>query len=367
MRGTWLKAIVTLVACIGGTAVAHPVLTFTEHVETRPHKNSSVKGGSEESTIHVTLGRNYVVTERKGTRSILDFEKRRIYQVSLAQKTFSESSLYAVLGFHAMELQNRVRLNAVLNAAKVESSSNTPALAEHLFSLRAAGQDTAIDSSRSGGTTAYRWQGTELLTVSDSARQLPAKGDQAQYWRWLRYTAGGHPAIYASLGSREGVPEKLTVLRPDAAADKLMTLTLASMTNEADAPYSLAGFTRADAPREPYLTLLKLDAAAADDEQREAAILHERDEATAKGRFLDAAWRTSRIKSRREARTPCGSLRFGSASLRIRMPDRSSHQSGQQMRSRREEVSRRSGPCAARPRLLMRTCSTCSPRTISTD
>src|SRR5688572_12750959 len=105
MRGSCLKALVALVAYVGSTAAAHPVLTFTEHVETRPYKGSTVRAGSEERTIRVTLGRSYAYTDRKDSRYILDFEKRRIYQVSLSDKTFSESSLYTVLGFHAIELQ----------------------------------------------------------------------------------------------------------------------------------------------------------------------------------------------------------------------------------------------------------------------
>jgi hypothetical protein len=284
-----VKALVALGVCLGVPApgVAHPVLSFDEHTETRPLKNSTVKAGSEEFPLRVTLGKSFAVAEAKGARHILDFEKRRVYRVHLADKKYYESSMFAVLGFHAMELQNRVRLNAMLNAAKVETETNVPALAEHLFSLRAPGQSTVIDSAPSNGATEYRWNGKELLSISDKSQALPS-GYQSQYWRWLRYTVGGHPSIYSALDARAGVPERLKVLRPDVGGT-VVTLQLTGITNDADAPYSLVGLAPSAPEREPYITLRKVggDAKASLTARNEAA-LRERDGATAQGRLLDA-------------------------------------------------------------------------------
>ncbi len=269
---------------------AHPVLAFVEQTVTSPAKDSKEKPTREEFPVTVVLGDHYVSTESQGTRRILDFEHRRLYRLDLNAHTFEDDSLFIVFGFNAMELQNRIAMNRMLLAAKLNDAaeSNTPALMEHLFSLRADGQNTVIDSAHSGDATVYRFKTTELLSISDKSRPLPA-GSQAQYWRWLRYTAGGHPQIYADLEKRTGVPELLRVSRWQKPADQIVTLRLTSVTNAADAPYSLAGFTRAPAKEEPFLTLEKVGrdssaklAAVADATQRD------RDTAMAQGKMLDA-------------------------------------------------------------------------------
>jgi tetratricopeptide (TPR) repeat protein len=252
-----IKAFVGLAALtFAGLAAAHPVLEFVEHTEIRPNEKSNVKAASAEQTLRVTLGRNYVSMDEKDTRMIIDFEKRRVFNLKLGEKTYVEASLFAPVGFADMELQNRLRLHAVLDAAKVDTSTMTPALVEHLFSLQAAGQNTVIDGTRENGATVYRWQGKELLAISDKSQPLPL-GYQPQLWRWMRHRIGGHPKIYAAMDSRTGVPEMLKMLRPDIA-EKIITLRLASVTNGPDVPYSLAGFTRAEPTREPLRTLEKV-------------------------------------------------------------------------------------------------------------
>lgn len=271
-----------------GQVAAHPVLEFVERTETRPRENSDVKAGTQQSLLRVTLGGNHLVMETDGTRYIMDFEKRRTFNLKVGEKTFVEGSLFATLGFAAMELQNRVALSAMLRAAKVEADSMVPALAEHVFSLLAAGQNTVIDRIQQDGTTLFRWQGKELFSVSGSVQRLPP-GYMPEYWRWVRYRVGGHPKIHAALQASEGVPASLYMLRPDVA-EKHTTLQLRSVTNEADVPYSLAGYSRITPDREPWLTSRKIAADAGVGRQAAAgAATAARDAAAVgQGRLLDA-------------------------------------------------------------------------------
>lgn len=279
-----------LCAALVASAHAHPVLTFTEQIVTHPSEAgaASAKPGTEQFPVTVTLGRKYLRVDAQNTRQIYDFERHRLYRVDLKQKTFEESSLFSVLGFRAMELENRLHIGSVLDSAKVASDAQAPALAEHLLSLTAPDADTVIETVHANGTTTYRWKTKDLLSVSDATRPL-ADGYQPEYWRYLRYAIGGHPKIYADLDKRSGVPEVLRALQPDGA-EKSITLHLTGVTNPPDAPYSLDGYTRAAPKREPYVSLQKIgpDATAALAARAEAA-KRDRDTAAASGKMLDAA------------------------------------------------------------------------------
>jgi hypothetical protein len=277
-------------AILAGAAHAHPVLTFAEQIVTQaPAKGATgPKAGTEQFPVTVTLGRKYLSIDARGSRDIYDFERRRIYHLHLKDKTYDEASLYSVLGFRAMELQNRLYINSVLGEAKVATDAQAPALSEHLLSLVAPEENTVIETAAANGTTSYRWKNKELLSVSDKTRPLTA-GYQADYWRYLRYAIGGHPKIYADLEKRSGVPEMLQALRPDAG-EKHITLRLTGLTNPPDAPYSLEGFTRAAPKREPYVTLQKIGSDGASTlATRAAAAKRDRDAAAAAGKMLDAA------------------------------------------------------------------------------
>lgn len=285
-----LRTLFALTACLGWTCAthAHPVLSFVEQSVTQPAPESKGKPKSEEFPVTVTLGHQYLSVDAQGTRQIYDFERRRIHRLNLADQTYESSSLYTVLAFNSMEMQNRMQVAAMLNAAKVTNASQEPALIEHLFSMTADGQDTVIDSAQAKGATAYSWKGKELLSISDKMRPLPADY-QAEYWRWLRYAIGGHPKVYSEMEKRSGVAELIRTLRP-GVADQVITLRLTNITNAADAPYSLAGFTRTDPKREPYLAIQKIgtDGPAGLAARSEAA-KRDRDAATEQGRILDAA------------------------------------------------------------------------------
>ncbi|MEO8314320.1 MAG: hypothetical protein ABI645_05940 [Pseudomonadota bacterium] len=276
-----------LLSAAAGNAMANPELEFVEHTEIHANPKANVKAGSEESQLRVTLGRNYISTESKDGRVILDFEKRRVFNLKLGEKTYSEGSLFFPFGFAIMELKNRVAISAALGAAKLDADGMAPALAEHLFSLQVPGQNTAIESKRAADATEYLWQGRQLLSISDKSQPLPS-GYLPQYWKWLRYRVGGHPKIYTALDSRSGVPELLKVLRVDTA-EKFVTLRLVSVTNGPDASYSLAGFRRVEPDREPFLTLGKVPRDSRTTlKSSMSAVLADRDAAAAQGRMLDA-------------------------------------------------------------------------------
>jgi hypothetical protein len=299
MKITWLglttRWLVAFVACglCSAPLVAHPVLTFAVVSHKEPAKDTTsggqvVQPSTETYPLVVTLGHQYLTVEAQGTRTIYDFARLRILRLNLANATFTDDSLYMDIGFRAMEFQNRILLGTALQAGKVAVNPMEPALMEQLFSLSNPKGKTLIDQRHATGVTEFYWGQQKLMSVSDRTQELPP-GYQSEYWRFLRYYAGGHPKIYAALGSIKGVPEKVVFVLNNMGTET-REMTLNSIHNDADAPFSLQGLAPAPRPDEsPYSTLKILgpDAAARLAERVESTATA-RDAAFAKGQILDA-------------------------------------------------------------------------------
>jgi len=266
---------------------AHPVLTFvvTSHIEVS--KGPPQAPTDETFPLIVTLGHRFLTVEAKDVRTIYDFDRNRIFELDLRKKTYQDVSLYSNIGFRVLEFYNRTHLGNAIRAAQTETPIMQPALVEHLFSLTDDDSQTVIDNTSQNGETAFLWRQHILMTVSSKTEKLPA-AHQAEYWRFMRYYAGGHPEIYASLSLVKGVPKKITVVRTDQNTEtRIMTLT--GIATPADAGYALDGFMLSMPDREPYTTLKLVAAdAAAQVKTRAAEALSDRDSAMSQGRYLDA-------------------------------------------------------------------------------
>jgi len=290
----WLTAPVA-VACglLMAPLAAHPVLSFAvaSHKESPAGLKSStgqaVPSSDERFALTVTLGHQYLIVEARGARTIYDFARQRILRLNLTSKTYTDDSLYMDIAFRAAEFQNRLRLGAALQAAKLDAVLAQVHLTEQLFSLTDPKHPTDIDEHHSDGQTLFSWQDHKLVSVSDKTRELPPSY-QSEYWRFLRYYAGGHPKIYAALASVQGVPDKITFVLPNLQAET-REIALNGIHVEADAPYSLDGFTRTMPDQAPYSTLKLLGPnAAAQLAQRVDATVKDRNAAFSQGHVLDA-------------------------------------------------------------------------------
>lgn len=281
-----------LIALMALPLAAHPVLQLTVTSHKRPAAGMTSAGkpvqpSDETFALRVTLGHQYLITEEKGTRTIYDFERLRIFRIALASATFTDDSLYSDIGFRAMEFQNRLMLGSALQAGKVAANPMEPVLTEQLFSLSNPKGNTPIEQRHAGGNSEFFSGQHRLVSVSEKTQELPP-AYRAEYWRFLRYYAGGHPQVYASLKALNGVPQKITFTLTNMGTET-RDIVLDAITSVADAPYSLEGLTRAAPDGEPYntLTLLGADAAAKLVERSETTI-KVRDAAIAQGQVLDA-------------------------------------------------------------------------------
>jgi tetratricopeptide (TPR) repeat protein len=293
----WLTVLVA-VACGIATAplTANSALTFTvaSHKESPEGLKSSgqpVPNSDESFPLAVTLGHQYLIVEAQGTRTIYDFARQRIMTLNLANKSYSDASLYALLGLRDLEFQNRLMMGALLSTAKAGLTDNfamQPVFAEQAFSITDTKHEASIDQRQADGETEFVWQDKKLLSISNKTRKLPA-GYQSEYWRFLRYYAGGHPKIYAALASVQGVPEKITFVLQGGPQTETREISLNTIRTEADGPYSLDGFAATTPEEAPYSTLKLLGPdAAAQLALRAEATVKDRDAAIGQGQVFDA-------------------------------------------------------------------------------
>jgi len=163
------------------------------HLRRRPtHRTKPTQPGTpppgtttERFTVTVMLGDHYLSSRDESETSYLDFARRRSYRISASSQTFSNTSLYAEIGFRSAELLNREKLSAAM--AKFASSphdSMDPVLAEHSLSVQSTKRTTLIAVNTAGDTsftyrekllTSYATEGF-TLTQTESApfRALPA-------------------------------------------------------------------------------------------------------------------------------------------------------------------------------------------------
>jgi hypothetical protein len=147
---------------------------------------------------------------------IYDFKTRRRYAVNTAAREYVEYSLYDTLGFRVMELQNRVRLQAML---AVPMPAMNMAVQENELSLL-KGAPGAVDEKTVDGTRSYSIGGIQLATWSEAGAKVAAD-DAAQFARFMRYAQGGHPQLLDKLaqGRRDSAaPELCPQRRPHFAA-----------------------------------------------------------------------------------------------------------------------------------------------------
>ena len=292
-----LRSLTALIAVgcgiMSAPLAAHAVLTFTvaSHKESPEGLKSSgqpVPTSDESFPLTVTLGHQYLIVEARGMWTIYDFARQRIMALNLANKSYTDASLYAPLGFRDLEFQNPIMMGTVLSAAKIDSLATQPAFAEQTFSITDPKHETSIDQRQADGETEFLWQDKKLLSISNKTRELP-DGYQSEYWRFLRYCAGGHPKIYVALASVQGVPEKITFVLQDGPQTETREIALNAIRTQADGPYSLEGFAAATPDEAPYSTLKLLGPdAAAQLAQRADATVKDRDAAIGQGRVFDA-------------------------------------------------------------------------------
>jgi tetratricopeptide (TPR) repeat protein len=205
----------------------------------RTDKNSRKK--PVESPLTVVLGNNYFSRDNGDSRTIYDFEKKRIVTVDEKKKEYTDASLFSDIGFRVSELKNRQFLGGIMAKAGLKENPMALSFSEHIFSMEIPKTNTTLEETRQQGNISFSADGKVLMEVSEKGSIVT--GDElGRYIRFLRYTYGGHPAIIRKLIQNGKIPEKMVTNLYNVSTDTI-TLTLESIRSAPDAPCSLAGYT----------------------------------------------------------------------------------------------------------------------------
>lgn len=162
-------------------AVEELVLDFT--TETKSTKHASDKSGkptnpppeTTKGKMTVGLGDNYFYVNKGDQKRLYRFDTRRVLTADATKKENADCSLYAYVGFRAMELANRLVMRKALIVLQDKSvSMGDDIQLETLFAMpipkEEGGSKTIIDAkgTRDGGT-AYSVKGKVLATFKPGA------------------------------------------------------------------------------------------------------------------------------------------------------------------------------------------------------
>ena len=206
-------------------------------------RSNDDKGPPAKQTIHLTLGKRWVQWDDGSDRGVYDFGRRVAIFVDREAHRLDEESLFALLSGRQAELENRLRLGGVLEAAKVRANPMAATMAEHQLSLRpeTAGA-SGIRKISGAGEQRYLWQEKELFSYSTELVPLP-DADRDLYIRYVRYVVGGHPEILGDLQKLNGIPRWLRY--SDPVLGEARRLDVVSTKKTPDTPYALPSLEKA--------------------------------------------------------------------------------------------------------------------------
>ncbi|MYM23904.1 hypothetical protein GTP46_14720 [Duganella sp. FT135W] len=187
----------------------------------------------------VTLADSYMAVDTSQGRVIYDFKTHRRFAVNTAAKEYVEYSLFDTLGFRVVEMQNRVGLQGMLAAAKIDVPVMNMAVQENELSLL-NGAPGAIDEKVEGGTRSYSIGGVKLAAWSDAGAKVAA-GDAAQFARFMRYAEGGHPQLLDKLAKGGVIPAHISLF---ISGDRTARLDISAVRTVEPQAYDLKGYQR---------------------------------------------------------------------------------------------------------------------------
>jgi len=229
----------------------HLAFGLTEDVDVPAQNDGKIPAThtSNQQHIEVFLGDGYMDVQSDEGRAMFDFTGQKIFTLSSKDKTYAITSLYAVIGFRAMELQNRVFIAGTLNAAGVKDIPEGEAYAENELSLRLPNSPPLPTPTTSGNTLTYSYNGKPLFSRPSDGQKLSAS-EAAQLVRFIRYQFGLHPDILDAWQKEATLPGHFDIYQYNTENTHLQfaLLRLDRMEHKFTPLAELTGFKETDDP-----------------------------------------------------------------------------------------------------------------------
>jgi hypothetical protein len=229
-------------------------VTTTERTVESPG-STAVKGGGKDETTQGELVVRMTPTELwisdSAMEVVYDFAGHRTYHVHRKDGTYSESSVFADVGFREYEMQNRKYLAEVLEKAtsdagkKTNTASHVLLDTECAFGLEASPPaggdvlDTTVESVRE-----FRLAGETRLRYRPAEDAMP-DAFRPGLRRFLTYGARIHPRIAERIEGNRFPPALLEYRVREMTSEQTVRLELRESARDDAAKPSLAGLKRA--------------------------------------------------------------------------------------------------------------------------
>jgi hypothetical protein len=187
-------------------------LEVNSHVEAE--KGSKNTPADSHAVLNVTLAENYFVVNSAQQTSVYDFDKRRRVVIDHLTKTRVEYSLYDTVGFRVLELRNRISIDKVLAAAKIDQQAKGPVDNEHALSIQDK-SSPALQVTTKGDEEVFSSSSGVLFRRSLRGSSVSPK-EAIMFAQFMRYVYGGHPQILAALAKNQTIASQFELVTRQA-------------------------------------------------------------------------------------------------------------------------------------------------------
>jgi tetratricopeptide (TPR) repeat protein len=188
----------------------------------------------------VTLADTYIAVQSPKVRTIYDFSARRRIEIDLAARTYVDFSLFDMLGFRVMEMENRKVLNGALASVKLDAALGRTVDIENELAV-AKDKASVIDEKTDGDMLRFSSGGMELASWSKSGAKVDA-ADAARFAQFVRYTQGGHPQLLEKLAKSGMIPDRLTLTMRSAGGVRTLNLAMAAVQPAQPPAHDVKGY-----------------------------------------------------------------------------------------------------------------------------
>jgi tetratricopeptide (TPR) repeat protein len=215
------------------------------------YSSTGLLEGAGPGTAKITFAPDGFRIEESGKEVAYDFNKKRVYAISRADKTYTATDLNAMVYFRVMELGNRLKLQKVLDGVKATTKSPmlSPIESETVFGMVLPGEKAVSISERTtGDTTTYTHDDKALVTFVPSKNEIDASCKKS-YARFIADVCPIHPEIRKKIVANAHLPADLEFLyinergtskvsKDNTPAYKTGKLVLQSVESEPDTSVS---------------------------------------------------------------------------------------------------------------------------------
>lgn len=184
------------------------------HTQPRPEKGKEPapvvdKVVNEKTTMTVTLGPDYVISDSPDGKTIYNFQQKQVYHLTPAKKEYQDADLHGVAMFKVNEYQNRKMMNEVIAKAGAKFPASSDFELQGVFGLLMPGETPAdIQVVREGKTTKYMQGKEEVASTIESDFELD-DANKTAFRRFLVQYTKLHPAVREKILAEKKMPSEL--------------------------------------------------------------------------------------------------------------------------------------------------------------